>query len=62
MIIFRSVSRGNAVGKAKWALWLRKQEVDVRLAKWLVEKHKQNETSALTSSYKYMIGYPTHLF
>ena len=40
MLIFWSESRGNTVEKAKWSLWLRKREVDVRLVKWIAEKRK----------------------
>ena len=47
MLIFWSESRGNAVEKAKWSLWLRKQEVDVRLAKWMAEKRKQPRSGHL---------------
>ena len=38
MLIFWSETRGNTVKKAKWSLWLREPEVDVRLAKWIAEK------------------------
>ena len=41
MLIFWSESRCNTIEKAKWSLWLRKQEVDVRLEKWIAEKRKQ---------------------
>ena len=62
MQIFWSWRRGNIVEKAKWSLWLRKQEVDVKLAKWIAEKRKQPRSETLTSPYKYIIGYPTNLF
>ena len=41
MLIFWSESRNNTVEKAKWSLWLRKQEADVKLAKWIAEKRNQ---------------------
>ena len=41
MLILSFKSRGNAVEKAKCSLWLCKQEVDVRLKKWIAEKRKQ---------------------
>ena len=47
MVIFWSESRGNIVEKAKWSLWLRKQDVYVRLAKWLAEKRKQPRSGHL---------------
>ena len=48
MIIFWLKSRGNTVEKAKWSvLWMRKQEVDVQLAKWLVGKRKQPRSGHL---------------
>ena len=47
MLIFWSESRGNTVEKAKWSLWLRKQETDVRLAKWIAEKLKQPRSGHL---------------
>ena len=47
MLIFWSESRGNTVEKAKWSLWLRKQEVDVRLVKWIAEKRKKPRSSHL---------------
>ena len=47
MLIFWSESRGNTVEKAKWSLWLRKQEVDVRLSKWIAEKRKQPRSGHL---------------
>ena len=46
MPIFRSESSGNTVEKAKGSVWLRK-EVDVRLAKWIVEKRKQPRSGHL---------------
>ena len=42
-----SESRGNSVEKAKWSLWLRKKEVDERLAKWIAEKRKQPRSGYL---------------
>ena len=47
MPIFWSESRGNTAEKAKESLWLRKQEVDVQLAKWIPEKRKQPRSSHL---------------
>ena len=48
MIIFWSKSRGNSVEKAKGSVvWMRKQEVDVELAKWIAEKHKQPRSGHL---------------
>ena len=47
MLIYWSENRGNTVEKAKWYLWLRKQEVDIRLAKWIAEKHKQLRSGQL---------------
>ena len=47
MLIFWSESRGNTIEKAKGSLWLRKQEVDVRLAKLIAEKRKQSRSSHL---------------
>ena len=47
MLIFWSESRGNTVQKAKWSLWLRKQEAYVRLVKWIAEKRKQSRSGHL---------------
>ena len=47
MLIFCSESRGNTVEKAQWFLWLRNQEVDVRLAEWITEKRKQPRSGHL---------------
>ena len=51
MLIFWSESRGNTVEKAKWSLWLRKHEVDIRLAKWIAEKRKQPLSGYLLVSF-----------
>ena len=42
MIIFWSKNRGKTVEKAKVSvLWMRKQEVDIQIAKWIVGKRKE---------------------
>ena len=47
MRIFWSELCDNAVTKANGSLWLRKQEVDVELAKWIAEKRKQPRSGHL---------------
>ena len=47
MLIFWSESRGYTVEKTRLSLWLRKQEVDVRLAKWTPGKRKQPRSGHL---------------
>ena len=47
MLIFWSENRGYTVEKAKWSFWLRKQEADVRLAKWADENLKQPRSGHL---------------
>ena len=48
MIIFWSKSHGNTVEKAKGSvLWIRKQEVDVQLAKCIVGKREQPRSGHL---------------
>ena len=48
MIIFRSKSCANTAQKAKGSvLWMRKQKVDVQLAKLIVEKRKQQRSGHL---------------
>ena len=52
MIIFGSKSRGNTIQKAKGSvLRIRKQEVDVQLAKWIVGKRKQSRSGHLLLLY-----------
>ena len=53
MLIFWSESRGNTVKKVKWSLWLRKQNVYIRLAKLIAEKRKQPRSGNLLVLFLY---------